>query len=48
MAAVSGRMAAKLSDIVEKYCYFPLCLDETTDQTNVIQLLIFVRTVQSD
>jgi hypothetical protein len=27
---------------------FTLCLDETTDQTDVTQLLIFVRTVQSD
>jgi hypothetical protein len=48
VAAMSEHVAGKLSDIVEKFCYFSLCLDETTDQTDVTQLLIFVRTVQSD
>jgi hypothetical protein len=48
VAAVSGHVAGKLSDIVEKCCYFSLCLDEATDQTDVTQLLIFVRAVHSD
>jgi hypothetical protein len=33
---------------VEKCCYFPLCLDETTNKPDVTQPLTFVRTVQSD
>ena len=48
VAAVSGHVVGKLSDIVEKCCYFSLCFDKTTDQTDVTQLLIFIRTVQSD
>ena len=44
---MSGHVARKLIDIVEK-CYFSLSLDETTDQTSVSQLLVFVRAVQSD
>jgi hypothetical protein len=46
VAAMSGHVAGKLSDVVEKCCYFSLCLDETVDQTDVTQLLIFVCTVQ--
>jgi hypothetical protein len=48
VAAMSGHMAGKFSDIVKKSCYFSLYLDEITDQTDVTQLLIFVRTVQSE
>jgi hypothetical protein len=28
--------------------FFSLCLDDSTDQTDVSQLLIFVRAIQSD
>jgi hypothetical protein len=48
VAVVSGHVARKFSDIAEKCYYFSLCLDETTDQTDVTQLLIFVHIVQSD
>ena len=48
VTAMSGHVAEKWSDIVEKFFHFSLCLDETTDQIDVTQLLIFVRTVQSD
>ena len=47
-AAMSGHVAGKFSDIVEKCCYFSLYWDETMNQTDVTQLLIFVRTVQSE
>jgi hypothetical protein len=46
--AMSGHVAGKLSDIVEKCCYFSLCLNETMDQADITQLLNFARTVQSD
>jgi hypothetical protein len=48
VVAISEHMAGKMSDIVDKSCYFSLCLDEITDQTDITQLLIFVRTVQSE
>jgi hypothetical protein len=35
VAAMSGQVAGKLRGIVEKRFYFSLCLDETTDQTDV-------------
>jgi hypothetical protein len=47
VAAMSGHVAGKLNDIVEKCCYISLCSDETVDQTNVTEL-IFVCTVQSE
>ncbi|XP_072389274.1 general transcription factor II-I repeat domain-containing protein 2-like [Diabrotica undecimpunctata] len=34
--------------LVKKSSYFSLCLDESTDQTDVSQLLIFVRTTFDD
>lgn len=34
--------------LVAKNTYFSLCLDETTDQTDVSQLLIFMRVTQED
>ena len=46
VAAMSGHVAGKLNDIVEKCCYISLCSDETVDQTSVTEL-IFVCTVQS-
>jgi hypothetical protein len=38
----------KLTDIIDKCCYFSLHLDESTDQTYTSQLLIFIRATQSD
>jgi hypothetical protein len=38
----------KLTDIIDKCCYFSLCLDESTDQTDISQLLIFIRATRSD
>jgi hypothetical protein len=35
-------------DVIEKSVYFSLCLDDSTDQTDVNQLLIFVHAIQSD
>jgi hypothetical protein len=40
MAPMSGHVVGKVSDIVKKCCYFSLCLDETTDQTNFLFLFI--------
>ena len=37
-----------LFDLVEKSSYFSLCLDESTDNTNVNQLLIFICITQED
>lgn len=37
-----------LLSLVKKSSYFSLCLDESTDQTDVSQLLIFVRTTFED
>jgi hypothetical protein len=38
----------KHTDIIVKCCYFLLCLDESADQTDTSQLLIFIRATQSD
>jgi hypothetical protein len=48
VTAMSGHVSGRWSDIVENFFHFSLCLDETTDQIDVTQLLVFVRTVQSD
>ncbi|XP_043922075.1 general transcription factor II-I repeat domain-containing protein 2-like [Protopterus annectens] len=40
--------AKKLCDLIAKCEYFSLCLDESTDQADLSQLLIFVRTIQED
>jgi hypothetical protein len=52
---VTGRVAhmyehviSRLCNVIEKSVYFSLCLDDSTDQTDVSQLLIFVRAIQSD
>lgn len=37
-----------LIDLVKKSTYFSLCIDESTDQTDVSQLLIFIRVTQED
>jgi hypothetical protein len=38
----------RLCNVIEKSIYFSLCLNDSTDQTDVSQLLIFVRAIQSD
>ena len=45
---VDQYVSKKLCDSIAKCEYFSLCLDESTDQTDVSQLLIFVRTIQED
>jgi hypothetical protein len=37
-----------LCNAIEKTVYFSLCSDDSTDQTGVNQLIIFVRSIQSD
>jgi hypothetical protein len=39
---------SRLCNVTENRVYFSLCLDDNTDQTDVSQLLIFVRAIQSD
>jgi hypothetical protein len=39
---------SRLCNVIEKRVYFSLCLDDSTDQTDVSQLLIFVCAIQSD
>jgi hypothetical protein len=40
---------SRICNVIEKKnVYFSLCLDNSTDQTDVSQLLIFVRVIQSD
>jgi hypothetical protein len=47
-ADMGEQVTNKLTDIIDKCCYFSLCLDESTDQTDTSQLLIFIRATQSD
>lgn len=35
-------------DLIKKCVYFSLCLHESTDQTDVSQLLIYIRFTQED
>lgn len=42
------QVETSLIGLVEKSTYFSLCLDESTDQTDVSQLLIFIRLTQED
>jgi hypothetical protein len=39
---------SRLCNVIERNVYFSLCVDDSTDQTNVSQLLSFVRAIQSD
>jgi hypothetical protein len=39
---------SRLCNVIEKSVYFSLCLEDSTDQTHVSQILIFVRAIQSD
>lgn len=45
---MNQHVSEKLLHLMEKYKYFSLCLDESTDSTDISQLLIFVRTIQED
>jgi hypothetical protein len=48
VAHMDEHVRSRLCNVIEKSVYFSLCLDASTDQTNVSQLLIFVRAIQSD
>ncbi|KAJ8885855.1 hypothetical protein PR048_012061 [Dryococelus australis] len=39
---------AEKFNLVEESMYFSICLDESTDQSNIAQLLIYVRTTSKD
>lgn len=48
VAEMGDQIQQKLSCEIEKCCYFSLCIDESTDQSDVSQLLIFIRTAKED
>jgi hypothetical protein len=41
-------MSEEDCNVIGKNVYVSLCLDDSADQTDVSQLLIFVRAIQSD
>ncbi|CAH1989209.1 unnamed protein product [Acanthoscelides obtectus] len=45
---INEHVSKKLRDVVEKCKYFSLCLDESTDLSDISQLVIFIRTIQDD
>lgn len=45
---INQYVSKKLHDTIEKCKYFSLCLDESTDLSDISQLIIFVRTIQED
>lgn len=45
---INQYVSKKLHDTVEKCKYFSLCLDESTDLSDISQLVIFIRTIQND
>ncbi|KAG5865525.1 hypothetical protein JTB14_035896 [Gonioctena quinquepunctata] len=45
---INQYVSKKLHDTVEKFEYFSLCLDESTDLSDNSQLVIFIRTIQND
>jgi hypothetical protein len=45
---VDEHIRSRLCNVIEKSVYFSVCLDYNTDQTDINQLLIFVRAIQSD
>jgi hypothetical protein len=47
VAHMDEHVRSRLCNVFEKSVYF-LCLDDSTDQTDVSQLLIFVCAIQSD
>ncbi|CAG9840700.1 unnamed protein product [Diabrotica balteata] len=46
--AMGEQVEKSMLSLVKKRSYFSLCLDQSTDQTDVSQLLIFVRTTFDD
>jgi hypothetical protein len=49
VAHMDEHVRSRLYNVIEKkIVYFSLCLDDSTDQTDVSQLLIFVHAIQSD
>jgi hypothetical protein len=48
VAHMDEHVRSRLCNVIEKSVYFSLCLDDSTDQTDANQLLIFVRAIQSD
>jgi hypothetical protein len=48
IADMGEQVTNKLTDIIDKCCNFSSCMDESTDQTDTSQLLIFIRATQSD
>jgi hypothetical protein len=48
VAHMDEHVRSRLCNVIEKSVYFSLCLDDSADQTDVSQLLIFVRAIQSD
>jgi hypothetical protein len=48
VAYMDGDVRSRLRNVIGKSVYFSLCLDDSTDQTDVSQLLIFVRAIQTD
>ncbi|CAH1234659.1 unnamed protein product [Diabrotica balteata] len=48
IVAMGEQVEKSMLSLVKKSSYFSLCLDESTDQTDVSQLLIFVRTTFDD
>lgn len=45
---MGGQVQEKLCSEIANSSYFSLCIDESTDQSDVSQLLIFIRIVQDD
>ncbi|XP_056639733.1 SCAN domain-containing protein 3-like [Diorhabda sublineata] len=48
IVAMGERVEKSMLSLVKKSSYFSLCLDESTDQSDVSQILIFVRTTFDD
>jgi hypothetical protein len=48
VVAMGEQIENSMLSLVKKSSYFSLCLDESTDKSDVSQLLIFVRTTFED
>jgi hypothetical protein len=48
VAHMDEHVRSRLCNVIEKSVYFSLCLDDSTDQIDVSQLLIFFHAIQSD
>jgi len=42
---IAGNIRKQLQDPASSFCYFSLALDESTDVSDIVQLLVFVRGV---